>query len=122
VVSFALVYLTLVENGLQTSGIGGFLLSLFPPFLFFSIGLIIQRKYIKKTSKTGEEEKLKEVVSAGLGNVTKMAEYQQSEMEQSILAKGNKSRAALSVQFNLETAADGRESDEKVKLTYNSIE
>ena len=114
VVSFALVYLMLLDNGLQTSGVGGFLLSLFPPFIFFMIGLIVQRKFLRKKKQDGSDEE--EIVSSGTGNVTKMAEYQQlvanrdgGRVGQSKTTRGS----SLSVQFSVNS--DREETDKKRK-------
>lgn len=95
VVSFSLVYLAFLGNGLHTAGVGGFLLSLFPPFLFFTIGLIVQRKFIhhkKETDRNRDDEE--SAVSSVTGNVTKLAQYQQSEAAERDSGRG------LSVQNN----------------------
>ncbi len=108
VISFSLVYLAFLGNGLHTAGVGGFLLSLFPPFLFFTIGLIVQRKFIhhkKETNESGENEE--NAVSSGTGNVTKLAKHQQSKAERS----GGR---GLSIQ---EGGANPHRQSERIKLS-----
>ena len=84
VVSFALVYLILLDKGLQSTGVGGFLLSLFPPFLFFMIGLFIQKKFFRKKDKSKED--VEEVLPSGssTGNLRLLAEFQHEETGASV--------------------------------------
>ena len=44
VISVTLLFIVLVANGLQSAGIGGFILSLIPPTTIFVIGLCVNRK------------------------------------------------------------------------------
>jgi hypothetical protein len=45
--AITLLYIVLVDNGLKSAGMGGLILSLVPPFAVFTIGLIINQKYLK---------------------------------------------------------------------------
>ena len=45
-----LLYLTFVDNGLKSAGMGGLILSLVPPLIVFVIGLFIKRRYSRSTS------------------------------------------------------------------------
>lgn len=44
VISVTLLFIVLVDNGLQSAGVGGFILSLIPPITIFVIGLCVNRK------------------------------------------------------------------------------
>ena len=107
VVSFSLVYLTFLDNGLHSNGVGGFLLSLLPPFTFFMIGLIVQKKFLRKkeTDKSKEDEEI--AVSPATGNVTKIAEYQLSEAERAV-GRGRVKGRGMSVQFSLDNNAEDK--------------
>ena len=58
--TITLLYIVFVDNGLQSAGMGGLILSLVPPFAVFIIGLIINQKYFKSkeppTSTTAAPE------------------------------------------------------------------
>ena len=110
VVSFALVYLMLLDNGLQTSGVSGFLLSLFPPFIFFMIGLIVQKKFFRKKKQDSSAED-EEIVSSGTGNITKMAEYQQlvANRDGGRVGQSKTRGRSLSVQFSVSSDRDETE-------------
>jgi sterol desaturase/sphingolipid hydroxylase (fatty acid hydroxylase superfamily) len=43
VVMITLLFITLVDNGLQSSGMGGFILSIIPPIIALVIGLYVNR-------------------------------------------------------------------------------
>ena len=47
-----LLFIALVDNGLQSAGIGGFILSLVPPTVIFVIGLCVSREKVLKFYKT----------------------------------------------------------------------
>ncbi len=107
VVSFSLVYLAFLDNGLHSNGVGGFLLSLLPPFTFFMIGLIVQKKFLRKkeTDKSREDEEI--AVSPATGNVTKIAEYQLSEAERAV-GRGRVKGHGMSVPFSLDNNAEDK--------------
>ena len=44
IITITLLFIALVDNGLQSAGIGGFILSLIPPTAVFVIGLCVNRK------------------------------------------------------------------------------
>lgn len=117
VVSFSLVYLAFLGNGLHTAGVGGFLLSLFPPFLFFMIGLVIQRKFVHHKKETSEKMEDKNAISSGTGNVTKLAKYQQSEAERDS-GQGESGRGH-SVQYGTSDSSGGnrKKKSKRVKLS-----
>ena len=48
----SLLYITLVNNGLKSAGMGGLILSLIPPLAVFMIGLIISQKYFKSQKES----------------------------------------------------------------------
>lgn len=103
IVSFALVYLILLDKGLRTTGVGGFLLSLFPPFLFFVIGLFIQKRFFKKKDTTRKDIEEARPSGSSTGNLRLLAEHQhqdssvsESTLHPVIVPRGRK----LSIQNN----------------------
>ena len=44
VIMITLLFITLVDNGLQSAGMGGFILSLIPPLIALIIGVYINRQ------------------------------------------------------------------------------
>ena len=47
---FTLLFIALVDNGLKSTGIGGFILSLLPPSIIFVAGLCVEWVYVPKFS------------------------------------------------------------------------
>ena len=47
---FTLLFIALVDNGLKSTGIGGFILSLLPPSIIFIAGLCVEWVYVPKFS------------------------------------------------------------------------
>jgi hypothetical protein len=47
---FTLLFIALVDNGLKSTGIGGFILSLLPPSIIFIAGLCVEWMYVPKFS------------------------------------------------------------------------
>ena len=47
---FTLLFIALVDNGLKSTGIGGFILSLLPPLIIFVAGLCVEWVYVPKFS------------------------------------------------------------------------
>lgn len=47
---FTLLFIALVDNGLKSTGIGGFILSLLPPSIIFIAGLFVEWKYVPNFS------------------------------------------------------------------------
>jgi hypothetical protein len=45
IITVTLLFISLVDNGLQSAGVGGFILSLIPPVVVFVIGLGINREF-----------------------------------------------------------------------------
>ena len=52
IIAFTLFYINLVDNGLESDGIGGLFLSLIPPATFFIVGLIVERRFFNKGRKS----------------------------------------------------------------------
>ena len=48
IVTVALLFIALIDNGLPSAGIGGFILSLVPPITVFVIGLFVHRENVVK--------------------------------------------------------------------------
>ena len=53
VLSVTLLFIALVDNGLKSAGMEGFILSLIPPTLVFEISLFINREIVFKFCKVG---------------------------------------------------------------------
>ena len=49
-------FITFVDNGLKSAGMGGLILSLIPPLAVTVIGYIVKEKYFKSTSSRSENE------------------------------------------------------------------
>ena len=60
-VVITLLFLTFVNNGLKSAGIGGLILSLVPPLIVFMIGLFIKRRYSRPTSITSSENETEDL-------------------------------------------------------------
>ena len=60
-VVITLLFLTFVNNGLKSAGIGGLILSLVPPLIVFMIGLLIKRRYSRSTSIASSENETEDL-------------------------------------------------------------
>ena len=56
-----LLYITFVDNGLKSAGMGGLILSLVPPLIVFMIGLFIKRRYSRSTSIASSENETEDL-------------------------------------------------------------
>ena len=78
--SISLLYIVLVDNGLQSAGMGGLILSLVPPLAVFMIGLIINQKYFKSkrsassVSTTSEPEEANQTTAIQMDDNEEQAE------------------------------------------------
>ena len=48
IVTVTILFIALVDHGLQSAGIGGFILSIVPPMTIFVIGLCVNRDIIRR--------------------------------------------------------------------------
>ena len=60
-VVITLLFLTFINNGLKSAGMGGLILSLVPPLIVFMIGLFIKRRYSRPTSITSSENETEDL-------------------------------------------------------------
>ena len=56
-----LLYITFVDNGLKSAGMGGLILSLVPPLIVFMIGLFIKQRYSRSTIIASSENETKDL-------------------------------------------------------------
>ena len=79
--TITLLFISLVDNGLQSAGMGGFILSLIPPTAIFVIGLCVNRKFainfyrkvLTSSSTTGSSNTIEADTPAN-GNVNNQAD------------------------------------------------
>ena len=68
IIAFTLFYINLVDNGLESDGIGGLFLSLIPPATFFIVGLIVERRFFNKSveKNNSQDQEIESPIDGGI--------------------------------------------------------